>query len=253
MLADVLSYLVSAWCIWRIRTPEGPRPPARRGLVTGISEGLRSVAGHPTIRSLILALSSLSFALGIMNTYWTFYLLSTLQWSPTALGVVMGAGGAGSLAGALLAPRIGNLIGPGPLIITGFALTPLTELPLLLAGPGLAWQIIMAASLVVQLACAAAAGTTQRSVRQVLCEPGFQARMQSASTWLTAGSRPLAALVAGALVSVAGVRATLAVGTVLMIVPVALLLLSPIRTLRTFPTAPVPRQRPAPEEEVPCP
>ena len=47
------------------------------------------------------------------------------------------------------------------------------EIPLLLAGHGLAWQIIMAASVVVQPACAAAAGTTQRSVRQVLCEPGF--------------------------------------------------------------------------------
>ncbi|MFD7013998.1 MFS transporter [Streptomyces sp. NPDC059928] len=241
LLADVLSYLVSAWCIWHINTPEPPPRPARRRLTAEIAEGLRYVAQHSTIRSLIAALSLLSFALGIVNTYWVYYLLSTLHWSPTALGVVMGAGGAGSLAGALLAPRIGERIGPGPLVIAGFALTPLTELPLLLAHPGRGGQVALAAALVVQLFSAAAAGTTQRSLRQVLCEPGLQARQQAASTWLTAGSRPLAALLAWTLATAFSVRAALAAGTLLMLAPVAVLVCSPVRELRVFPSVPAPR------------
>lgn len=64
--------------------------------------------------------------------------------------------------------------------------------------------------------------------------------MQAASTTVTAGARPLAAAAAGALVLYVGVRTTLTVGALLQLVPVVLLLLSPVRTLRDMP-APPPR------------
>lgn len=59
--------------------------------------------GQPTIRTVIAALAVLSFGLAVMNTFRAYYLLTTLGASPTAFGVIMGVGGAGSLAGALLA------------------------------------------------------------------------------------------------------------------------------------------------------
>ncbi|MER6852842.1 MULTISPECIES: hypothetical protein [Streptomyces] len=49
------------------------------------------------------------------------------------------------------------------------------------------------------------------------------------------GARSLAAATAGALVLVLDARATLAVGALLQVVPVVLLLASPIRALRTIP------------------
>ncbi|MDW6057902.1 MFS transporter [Streptomyces sp. FXJ1.4098] len=105
VLADVLSYLVSALLVWRIRTPEPVAMPTegRRTLARDIGEGLRYVVGQPTIRTVIAALSTLSFGLAVMNTYWAYYLLADLHVSPTAFGLIMGVGGAGSLAGALLA------------------------------------------------------------------------------------------------------------------------------------------------------
>ncbi|MFD4688988.1 MFS transporter [Streptomyces sp. NPDC058463] len=240
ILADVLSYLVSALLVWRIRTPEpvAALPQDRRSLARDIGEGLRYVVGQPTIRTTIAALSTLSFGLAIMNTYWAYYLLADLRVSPTAFSVIMGVGGAGSLAGALLAPRIVSRIGIGPTIIIGFVVSPLAQVPLLLAGPGLPWQLALAGTLAVQLCWATASGTSQRSLRQVLCEPRFQGRMQAASTTVTAGARPFAAAVAGALVLLLGVRGTLAVGAVLQVVPVLLLLASPVRTLRDMPAPP---------------
>ncbi|MEU3298125.1 hypothetical protein ABZ722_38240 [Streptomyces longwoodensis] len=68
-----------------------------------------------------------------------------------------------------------------------------------------------------------------------MCDPVFQGRMQSASTTLTAGARPLAAATAGGLVLLLDVRATLAIGALLQVVPVVVLLASPIRALRTIP------------------
>ncbi|WP_208948637.1 hypothetical protein [Streptomyces subrutilus] len=84
----------------------------------------------------------------------------------------------GSLAGALLAPRIATRFGVGPTIITGFAISPLAQVPLLLAGPGPGWQIVLAGTLAAQLFWATASGVSQRSLRQVLCAPRFQGRMQ---------------------------------------------------------------------------
>ncbi|KUO04819.1 MFS transporter [Streptomyces caeruleatus] len=238
VLADVVSFLVSAVLVWRIRTPGQHAHPAetRRSLGKDVTAGVRYVIGQPTIRTVIAALAVLSFGLAIMNTFWAYYLLTTLGASPTAFGVIMGVGGAGSLAGALLAPTITSRIGVGPTIITGFAVSPLAQVPLLLAGPGFGWQIALAATLAAQLFWATAAGTSQRSLRQILCDPRFQGRMQAASTTVTAGSRPLAAAAAGALALLLDVRAVLAVGALLQVVPVVLLFASPVRTLRSMPT-----------------
>ncbi|MFI5867577.1 MFS transporter [Streptomyces sp. NPDC051546] len=242
VIVDALSHLVSAFLVWRIRTPEPAtvRPQGRRSLARDIREGLHYVAGQPTIRTVIAALSTLSFGLAIMNTYWAYYLLAVLAVTPTAFGVIMGIGGVGSLAGALLAPKIASRIGIGPTIIIGFAVSPLAQVPLLLAGPGLRWQAALGLTLAAQLFWATASGTSQRFLRQTICEPGFQGRMQAASTTMTAGIRPLAATAAGALALYLGVRATLAIGALFQLVPVALLLLSPVRTMRDMP-APPPR------------
>ncbi|MFF8429111.1 MFS transporter [Streptomyces sp. NPDC016566] len=236
VLADALSFLVSAVLVWRMRGPEAAAASrARTGLARDIADGVRYVARQPTIRPVIAALSTLSFGLAVMNTYWAYYLLDRLGASPSAYGVIMGIGGAGGVVGALLAPRIAARIGIGPTIIVGFAVSPLAQVPLLCAGPGLRWQIVLASTLAVQLFWATASGTSQRSLRQAVCDPAFQGRMQSASTTLTAGARPLAAATAGALVLLLDVRATLAVGALLQVVPVVLLLASPIRALRTIP------------------
>ncbi|MFD6227445.1 MFS transporter [Streptomyces sp. NPDC060232] len=158
VVVDTLSHLVSAFLVWRIRTPEPatPRLQGRRGLAGEIPEGLHYVAGQPTIRTVIAALSTLSFGLAIMNTYWAYYLLTVLKVTPTAFGVIMGVEGVGSLAGALLAPKIASRIDIGPAIIVGFAVSPLAQV--------LRLQTTLALVLAVQLFWAIASGTSQRSL-----------------------------------------------------------------------------------------
>lgn len=252
VLADAASFLLSALFLLRVRVPEPPvgNLGIRRSLISDIAEGVRYVAGQGTIRTVIAALSTLSFGMAVMNTYWAYYLLTSLEVSPTAFGVIMGVGGAGGLAGAILAPLIATRIGIGPTIITGFAVSPLAQVPLLLAGPGLGWQIALTVALAGQLFWAAAAGTSQRSLRQALCEQSFQGRMQAASTTVTAGARPLAAVCAGTLVLFLDVRAVLVIGALLQTLPVALLLASSIRTLRDMPMRPPPAQPPPPERSL---
>lgn len=237
LIADALSYAVSAWCATRIRITEPPPPAraARARLRTEITEGMRYVFADPILRTLTLTNASMSFALGVLNTVWALYLLRELRFTATAFGLVMGAAALGACAGALGAPRMTRAFGPGPMMLTALILTPITQLPLLIASEGRSWQIAIGAALAVQLLCAAAAGTTQRSIRQMITTPRLQGRMQAVSTWLTGGSRPFAAPLAGALGTLYDVRAALIAGTVLLLVPLLVLALSPVRSLRALP------------------
>jgi MFS family permease len=239
LLGDVLSYLVSAWCTARIQAPDSPRPAAEdRRLHTDIGEGLRYVNGDHRLRTLTLVNATTSAALALLNTLWALYLLRSLALGPTAFGVVLGIGALGAAAGALAAPSLAARYGPGPMMLTALAITPLTQIPLLLASRGLVWQFAIGGALFLQLACAGAAGTTQRTIRQVVTVDGMQARMQAVSTWLTSGARPVAALLAGGLGTWIGVRPTLVVGTCLLVVPLVVLYRSPLRGLKDMPGSP---------------
>ncbi|MFE0087724.1 MFS transporter [Streptomyces sp. NPDC058991] len=239
LLGDVASYLISAGCTARIQAPEPVRARQEiRRLRTEIGEGLRYVHGDHRLRTLTLVNATTSFALGMLNTLWALYLLRSLAMGATTFGVVLGLGALGAAAGALTAPALAQRYGPGPMMLAALAITPLTQFPLLLASPGLGWQIAIGAALFLQLACAGAAGTTQRSIRQIITTAEMQARMQAVSTWLTAGARPVAALLAGGLGTWLGVRPTLTVGTFLLLVPLVVLAWSPLRGLRQMPDPP---------------
>ncbi|MFF0228540.1 MFS transporter [Streptomyces sp. NPDC004629] len=240
LLGDVFSYLISAWCTASIQAPNSPRPAAegRRRLHAEIGEGLRYVNGDHRLRTLTLVNATTSFALALLNTLWALYLLRSLAMGATTFGVVLGLGALGAAAGALGAPALAARYGPGPMMLAALAITPLTQNPLLLASLGLVWQFAIGAALFLQLACAGAAGTTQRTIRQVVTADGMQARMQAVSTWLTSGARPVAALLAGGLGTWIGVRPTLVAGTCLLVIPLVVLYRSPLRSLLDMPGSP---------------
>ncbi|MFE3558735.1 MFS transporter [Streptomyces sp. NPDC059193] len=235
---DAVSYLVSAWCATRIRTVCAPPPPrVRRRMAADIWEGLVYVARTPLVRPLVLCLAGTGFGSALTSTFWAFHLLTTVKTGTTGLGVIMGVSGAGCLAGALAAPRIVRRFGPGRVLVAAFAMYPLMSVPLLVAEPGPLWLLVLALAGALQLAAAACAGTTQRSIRQQICPPELQARAQQTSTWLVSGSRPFAALAAGALASATSVRTVLLAGVLVLAVPALVLWRSPVARLSTMPVA----------------
>ncbi|MEU8434132.1 MFS transporter [Streptomyces sp. NPDC029216] len=236
LLGDVASYLVSACCTARIHTREtAPAPARKERMRTEIAEGLRYVRADHRLSVLTRVNAATSLALALLNTLWAVYLLRDLEVGSTVFGVVLGVGALGAAAGAWAAPALARRYGPGPMMLGALALAPLTQLPLLLASPGPAWQVTIGAALFLQLACAGAASTTQRSIRQLVTESGMQARMQAVSTCLTSGARPAGTLLAGGLGTWVGVRPALAVGAVLLVVPFLVLARSPLRHLRHMP------------------
>ncbi|MFD3422439.1 MFS transporter [Streptomyces decoyicus] len=237
---DVVSYLISAWCASRIRHTSGPKPVVVQhpSMLLAIREGIRFVMRHPEQRPLLLALAVHAFAERIIVTYAAYTLLIRLHAGSAGLGVVMGAAGVGGLVGALAAPRLLRRFGPFPVMWRGFFGYVVCGVPLLIALPGPVWLGVLAAAGAVRRAAAAAAGSTQRALRQQLCPLDLQSRAEQTCVWLVSGARFCAALSAGGIAAAFGVWAALLAGTVLHLVPVALLWASPVRRRTTMPGAP---------------
>lgn len=238
---DVASYLACALLLGSIRTPEpAPDHSARPGsLRAEIAEGVRYVVRHPTIRPLLLTGTAYTAAFAFLTTVWSVYLLRELHGTATVLGMLLSVAALGGVVGALAVRPLVDRYGPARIMLTALAITPLTELPLLLATPGRTGQAAIAAGLFVQLACATAQGSTQRSIRQAVCDPHMQGRMLATGQWITYGTRPLAALLAGAASTWLGLWNTLALGTLALTIPFLVLFSSTIRTMHEVPISPV--------------
>ncbi|MFF1737370.1 MFS transporter [Streptomyces sp. NPDC058247] len=236
--ADSLSYLVTAWCTLRIRTPEAVPPPRAEtpSLRREIRAGLAYTWRHPVIGPLVTTNAITSTVLAGTSAIWIVFLIRELHWSPQVFALVMSIGASGGFLASLTTPRLTARYGAGPIMISALTLAPASQLPLLLADPGTAGQLAIGGGLFAQLFGAVTHGLTQRTVRQRACTPDMQGRMQATGQWTAFGLRPFAALLAGYTGTTLGLRTTLAIGACLLLLPPLRLALTPIRALRLAPT-----------------
>ncbi len=136
MLLDALSFLSSAVLVGLMRTPEAPpalsREQERLGLA--IREGLRALLERPLFRTFAVSTLVSSFFGNFFAGLYTLYVVRVLGFGPVVLGVAVGCGGLGSLAGALLAARLTRRFGGGPVAAYAAAVCGLSGLFIPLAG-----------------------------------------------------------------------------------------------------------------------
>ncbi|GAA3799409.1 MFS transporter [Sphaerisporangium flaviroseum] len=237
VLADALSFLVSAVTVMLIRTPEpdpGPRPSGAR-LRMEIAEGLRFTLRHPMLRPVILSGAVCAFLLAGVRAIWTVYLVRELGWSAAVLGLVWGISGVGGTIGGLVASRLGARYGLPRVMLVARLGYPVTYIPLVLISPGVAGQVVITIAFTVELVAAFVYNITHSSFRQLVCPPRLLGRMNATNRWLSWGAAPLGALLAGTLGSLLGLRTTLVGFVVALAVPALILWLSPLRALRDVP------------------
>ncbi|HEY6057614.1 MAG TPA: MFS transporter [Candidatus Limnocylindrales bacterium] len=232
ILVDAISFLVSAISLALIRSPEPPRPPRSSGtpIRREILDGLSLVRRHPVLLPLTLRSVIAHVAGSFYGVLYTIYLVQDLHLSPFLLGVVVSAGGVGSL----FASRVIARLGFGPALIwtaTGASmigvLTPLAGGPLPLAvsmvflpqlfGDGL--QTIE--------------GVAELSLIQGVIPDRILGRVNATLDVFSHGiAYPLGALLAAAVAGWIGVRGGIAIGWAGMAVSILLLVLSPLPRVR---------------------
>jgi predicted MFS family arabinose efflux permease len=235
VLVTGAGYLASGLFLLRIKTTEPePEPHDGTSLHSRIAEGLRFVFGNPALRAITLCTALGNFGGTILESMRILFLTRNLGLSPGAVGALMTMLGVGGVLGALTAGFWIRRIGQARSIWLVPLVTWPAELLTPLAQPG--WRITLAmAGMAVMSYGVIIYNVAQVSYRQAICPDRLLGRMNASVRFVVWGTMPLGGLAGGALGAWLGVRGTLWVSGVLLVVPLLPLLLSPLRKMRDIP------------------
>jgi MFS family permease len=236
IFVDAISFIVSAISLVLIRSREPQRPPRMSAtpIRLEILEGLRLVRRHAVLVPLTLRSIIAHIAGSFYGVLYTIYLIEDLHLSPFLLGVVVSAGGLGSLVGSFFASRVIARFGFGPALI-GTAvgasiigvLTPLAGGPLLLA------TLMVFLPQLIGDGLQTIEGVAELSLIQGVIPDRILGRVNATLEVFSHGiAYPLGALVAAALAGWIGVRGVIAIGWAGMAVSILLLVFSPLPRIR---------------------
>ncbi|MFD4861593.1 MFS transporter [Streptomyces atratus] len=234
LLADALTYVVSAGQLARVRSVEPPPVERAKGHFTA---GMRWVFREPSMRAMFIASGNVQFFNYIFHTLFVLYATRHLGLSAGMFGAVLSVAAVGGLIGAAVSGAVVRTIGVGPSIVAGFALftVPLMLVPL----AGGALPVVLGTLFVAEfVSCVGvmfvdiAAG----SLQMALIPDALRSRVTGAYRTLNHGFRPLGALAGGALGEAAGLRTALWVGTTGAVLSVVWILCSPVAGIRKLPT-----------------
>ena len=165
---------------------------------------------HPLLQPLFLSTTLLTFFMSFMAPLYTLFALHTLQLSPGVLGVVIGCGGVGALAGAAATPHLVRRFGPGKTSLAALLLGGISQLfiPMAPADP-IAGTLFLIASQIFGDGLLTIYLVTETSLRQQAVEVAVLGR--AAALWKMAGSivAPIGMMLSALLAEYVGVRSAL--------------------------------------------
>lgn len=185
LAVDACSYLMSALCLRGVREP----PPLVRDkgapvvaavwrrLWDEIAEGLRAVAASPVLRALAGIHSLLAFSMALTGTSVMIFVSRDIGLPTGWLGMIFALGALGAIAGASLAPKLGQGIGPGRTMACGLALYTLGAACVPLVGSaGVLAVVLLATQQIVGDAGHTLHDVHDRTLRQTAVPAGLLAR-----------------------------------------------------------------------------
>jgi MFS family permease len=242
IVINAATYVWSAILLGRIRTAEPP--PADDGEARRIGEdlriGFREVFRHPIVRPIVLSHMVWSISSGFFLALYTLFCLRELRLSEGTFGVIIGMGGVGSLAGALISRALVRRLGLGHTLLVTSMLSLACAVFIPLAGSpaatGGSFALIIGFLVAHQLLSdgfSVAFVIQAVTLRQTVLPRETLGRANAAVHVVTSGLLPVAAVIAGVIAEVAGTRFAIWVGVLVGFV--APLFLWPLRHLREMP------------------
>lgn len=233
VLADAVSYLVSAWCVLRIRHREGE--PAVRGR-SRVRDGVAFVAGHPVLRALAAAGALGNLGIVLVLTMLPVVLVDELRLSAGVLGLFLASGGVGMLLGSLVARRLAVRFGAGRVVLLANVVVAPFGFGVVFVGHGPALWVAGATWLVVTTKTGAD-NVLNVSFRQQVTPDALLGRVMATFRFLLTGALAVGAAAAGVLGEFGGPRAALVAGACVLACVWVPVLLSPLRHTRELASA----------------
>ena len=235
VVADAVGYFASAVALASIRTEEPPPAPATHPRMrTQIAEGLRFVLGHPLLRPITACTATSNLFSGVQAAVLMLFLVRELGLSAGTIGLLFAAGGVGGVAGAMASGWCARRVGQARIVWLSLVVAMPFGLLIPLAEPG--WRV----GLIVLAEAAFGFGVVvynvaQVSFRQAICPDRLLGRMNASVRFMVFGTAPIGGLLGGVLGEVVGLRATLWIAALGVLVAVGWVLASPLRTMRDMP------------------
>ncbi|MER7766852.1 MFS transporter [Kitasatospora sp. NPDC096140] len=238
---DALSYVISALALLRMPPDEAPAaPPVPVGsgekgpsVWASMREGFRLIGRHTLLRWCTVAAVSANLFYSALMAVFFLFLLREAGIGSAEVGVIVAVGSAGALIGALSAERITGLLGVGPTLVLSLVLPGIGYFALsTVHGNSLVAVVAAGAATFVALFGIPVFDITVISFRQMVTPDHLLGRVNATVRTLARGSLPLGALIGGALGSALGLRTTILVAAVGLLLPAVILFLSPVRSVR---------------------
>jgi MFS family permease len=230
---DSLSYVWSAFWLRSIRTAE-PRPVVaeRPNLRLEIGEGLRYVFRHPLLRPIALNTTTTMLFQSATGAVMVVFLVREIQLSPSTIGLLSMTGLLGALVASALTERLSNWIGDARALLLSSIGIGVAFVIQALTGPGwrLVWYVL---AMLLSALCIIVCYILQASIRQRVCPPSLQGRVSATMSFVSWGAAPIGSLLGGVLATAFGLRFTLWLDGIAVLLGSAWLVFSPFRTLRT--------------------
>ena len=232
ILADALSFLVSAVCLVLIRAPEPPPTSAgRRGVLEEIQEGLYLLLGHRLIRPLVLSTGAYNFFAAMFVAVYTLFMVRDLGLDPTEVGGIIACGGLGGVLGGLAAGSVARRFGAGRAIVGGAILLALMHVAAPVAGgPAMVTvPLLSGAGLLAQFGLGVQA-VNRTSLVQQLVPAHVLGRVAASQQVIGLAAVPIGAALGGLVGEGSGLRPTMAIAALGTIGAAVTLLRSPLWT-----------------------
>jgi len=237
LAADAVSFLVSGICLLLIRAGGPSRPERSSSLRREIVEGLRFVAADPYLRVFTVFGAASNIALTGYQSILVVFLVRDVGVSPGVVGLLVSGMSVGGVIGASLAGWLSRRFGSAHgMLLAELAFVPLGLLmPLTRPGLGLAWVVIGGIGIGAGIV---AGNVIKGSFRQTYTPRPLLGRVVVSMQFLNYGTIPLGALLGGTLGSVLGLRPTMWIMAVGVVLASTVLLVGPTRRNRDLPTGP---------------
>jgi MFS family permease len=235
VLADASTYFLSAICLLRIKHQEVRVRHGRENIFRQIADGFRFVGEERHIRSLLCLVTANNFFQNALMAILVLYATRDLSIRPGVFGVTVSVGGLGAVMGAFGAERLGRWFGPGPFVIWSTIVAAVAAFCFPLVNTGNVGGVMaLAAAYFVLSAGGSAITVFAWTIRQTLTPSLMLGRMNGAFRFVVTGIMPFGAFFGGWLGESIGIRPTLIVSALGLLVVSGLSRFSTLHQLKTL-------------------
>jgi len=235
MLANSLSFLGSAVFLLRVKRKELiARSCTRKSTLSEIKEGLNIVFSNKTLRGIAGCTATANLFGSMSYAILMLFMESSLELEASWIGAIFAVGALGAVSGALVSARVVSTLGLGKTIIWSAALSGIPTILLVLAYPANAIAILMPIWFAIGL-FSVIYNVNQVSLRQSITPDRLQGKMNATMRFLVWGVFPIGGLAGGFLGGALGLRPTIIISGIGMLLSPLWVLFSPVKDIVSIP------------------